>query len=117
MSLRTVPTPAAISTAAAHRAKARVAQLLSGPIAFTRRGQGAGRWPVRRLAPLLTATTYKHVIGVKFDPQKVGAALRPPLSQYLRPAKDASWKIAAIARACSRRSAASTSTPARPRGT
>ena len=93
VSLRTVPTPAAISTAAAHRAKARVAQLLSAPIAFTRRGQGAGRWPVRRLAPLLTATTYKHVIGVQFDPQKVGAALRPPLSQYLRPAKDAGWKI------------------------
>jgi len=88
-----VPTPAAISTAAAHRAKARVAQLLSGPIAFTRRGQGAGRWPVRRLAPLLTATTYEHVIGVKFDPKKVGDALRPPLSQYLRPAKDAGWKL------------------------
>jgi len=93
VSLRTVPTPAAISTAAAHRAKARVAQLLSGPIAFTRRGQGAGRWPVRRLAPLLTATTYEHVIGVKFDPKKVGDALRPPLSQYLRPAKDAGWKL------------------------
>jgi vancomycin resistance protein YoaR len=48
---------------------------------------------VRRLAPLLTATTYKHVIGVQFDPQKVGAALRPPLAQYLRPAKDARWKV------------------------
>ena len=85
VSLRTVPTEAAISTAAARRAKPRVAQLLSAPIAFTRRGQGAGNWPVRRLAPLLTATTYKHVIGVKFDPVKVGAALRPPLSDYLRP--------------------------------
>jgi len=93
VSLSTVPTPAAISTAAAHRAKARVAQLLSEPIAFTRRGQAAGRWPVRRLAPLLTATTYKHVIGVQFDPKKVGAALRPPLSEYLRPAKDATWKV------------------------
>ena len=93
LSLRTVPTPAAISTAAARRAKARVAQLLSEPIGLTRRGQGAGRWPVRRLAPLLTATTYKHVIGVQFDPRKVGDALRPPLAQYLRQAKDAGWKI------------------------
>jgi vancomycin resistance protein YoaR len=94
VSLRTVPTPAAISTAAAHHAKARVAQLLSEPIAFTRRGQAAGRWPIRRLAPLLSETTYKHVIGVQFDPLKVGAALRPPLAQYLRPAKDARWKVA-----------------------
>jgi vancomycin resistance protein YoaR len=93
VSLRTVPTRAAISTAAAHRAKLRVAQLLSEPIAFTRRRQAAGRWPVRRLAPLLTATTYRHVIGVQFDPKKVGAALRPPLSEYLRPAKDAGWKV------------------------
>jgi vancomycin resistance protein YoaR len=93
VALHTVPVPAAISTAAARRAKARVAQLLSEPIAFTRRGQAAGRWPVRRLSPLLTATTYRHVIGVQFDPQKVGAALRPPLSQYLRPAKDATWKV------------------------
>jgi vancomycin resistance protein YoaR len=93
VSLRTVPTAAAIPTAAARRAKLRVAQLLSAPIALTRRGQGAGKWPVRRLAPLLSATTYKHVIGVQFDPIKVGAALRPPLSDYLRPAKDAEWKI------------------------
>ena len=35
---------AAISTAAARRAKLRVAQLLSAPIAFTRRGQAAGNW-------------------------------------------------------------------------
>ena len=55
VSLRTVPTEAAISTAAARRAKLRVAQLLSAPIAFTRRGQPAGNWPIRRLAPLLTA--------------------------------------------------------------
>ncbi len=93
VSLRTVPVQAAIPTAAAHRAKVRVARLLSEPIAFTRRGQAAGRWPVRRLAPLLTATSYRHVIGVQFDPRKVGAALRPPLAQYLRPAKDASWKV------------------------
>ena len=86
VSLRTVPTEAAIPTAAARRAKARVAQLLSAPIAFTRRGQPAGHWPIRRLAPLLTATTYKHVIGVKFDPVKVGAALRPPLADYTAPA-------------------------------
>ncbi len=88
-----MPTEAAITTAAARRAKARVAQLLSAPIAFTRRGQGAGRWPIRRLAPLLTATTYKRVIGVKFDPVKVGPALRPPLADYTRPARDARWKI------------------------
>jgi vancomycin resistance protein YoaR len=94
VSLRTVPTAAAISTQAARRAKLRVAQLLSAPIAFTRRGQGAGNWPISRLAPLLTATTYEHVIGVKFDPVKVGAALRPPLSDYLRPARDARWKVA-----------------------
>ena len=93
VSLRTVPTAAAISTEAARRAKLRVAQLLSAPIAFTRRGQPAGKWPVRRLAPLLTATTYKHVIGVKFDPIKVGLALRPPLSDYLRPARNARWKV------------------------
>lgn len=93
VSLRTVPTAAAISTVAARRAKLRVAQLLSAPIAFTRRGQPAGKWPVRRLAQLLTATTYKHVIGVKFDPIKVGLALRPPLSDYLRPARNARWKV------------------------
>ena len=63
----------------------RVAQLLSAPITFTRRGQQAASGPVRRLAPLLSATAYKHVIGVQFDPKKVGAALRPPLSDYLRP--------------------------------
>jgi vancomycin resistance protein YoaR len=93
VSLRTVPTEAAIPTAAARRAKLRVAQLLSAPIAFTRRGQGAGKWPIRRLAPLLSATTYEHVIGVQFDSIKVGNALRPPLSDYLRPAKDARWKV------------------------
>ncbi|HEY3612636.1 MAG TPA: VanW family protein, partial [Gaiellales bacterium] len=93
VTLRTVPTDAAISTAAARRAKQRVAQLLSGPITLTRRGGQAGQWPVRRLAPLLSATTYKHVIGVKYDPVKVGAALRPPLSDYLREAKDARWKV------------------------
>ncbi len=48
---------------------------------------------MRRLAPLLTATTYKHVIGVKFDPIKVGAALRPPLSDLLRAPRDARWKV------------------------
>ncbi|MDX6600790.1 MAG: hypothetical protein QOE87_4677 [Gaiellales bacterium] len=94
VSLRTVPTAAAISTEAARRAKGRVAQLLSAPIALTRRGQGAGKWPIRRLAPMLTATAYKHVIGVKFDPIKVGAALRPPLADYLRPPRDARWKLA-----------------------
>jgi vancomycin resistance protein YoaR len=93
VSLRTVPTAAAISTQAARRAKLRVARLLSAPIAFTRRGQAAGNWPVRRLAPLLTATSYEHVIGVKFDPVKVGAALRPPLSDYLRPARNARWRV------------------------
>jgi vancomycin resistance protein YoaR len=93
VSLRTVPTDAAISTAAAKRAKLRVAQLLSGPITLTRRGAGAGEWPVRRLAPLLSATPYKHVIGVKYDPVKVGAALRPPLSDYLRTPKNAAWKV------------------------
>jgi vancomycin resistance protein YoaR len=93
ISLRTVPTDAAISTAAAKRAKLRVAQLISGPIALTRRGAGAGEWPVRRLAPLLSATAYKHVIGVKYDPIKVGAALRPPLSDYLRTPKNAAWRV------------------------
>ena len=33
------------------------------------------------------------MIGVKFDPVKVGAALRPPLSDYTRPARDARWKV------------------------
>jgi vancomycin resistance protein YoaR len=42
---------------------------------------------------LLSATAYKHVIGVKYDPVKVGAALRPPLSDYLREAKNARWKV------------------------
>jgi vancomycin resistance protein YoaR len=93
VSLRTVPTPAAIPTAAARRAKLRVAQLLSAPIALTRRGQAAGKWPVRRLAPMLSATAYRHVIGVQFDPAKVGRALRPPLSNYLRPARDARWSV------------------------
>ncbi len=93
VSLRTVPTPAAIPSEAARRAKTRVAQLLSAPIALTRRGAPAGKWPVRRLAPMLSATAYHHVIGVQFDPQKVGRALRPPLSDYLRPAKDARWSV------------------------
>ena len=93
VALRTVPTDAAISTAAARRAKLRVAQLLLGPIRLTRRGAGAGEWPVTRLAPLLSATSYKHVIGVRYDPVKVGAALRPPLADYLRKAKDAQWKV------------------------
>ena len=48
---------------------------------------------MRRLAPLLSATAYKHVIGVKYDPVKVGAALRPPLSDYLRAPRDARWKV------------------------
>ena len=33
------------------------------------------------------------MIGVKFDPIKVGAALRPPLSDYLRPARNARWQV------------------------
>jgi hypothetical protein len=39
----------------------------------------AGGGPLARTAPapLLTATTYRHVIGVQPDPRKVGAALRP----------------------------------------
>jgi vancomycin resistance protein YoaR len=93
VSLRTVPTAAGISTGAARRAKLRVSQLLSGPITLTRQGSAAGEWPVRRLAPLLSATAYKHVIGVKYDPVKVGAALRPPLSDYLREPKNAGWKV------------------------
>ncbi|MDX6621630.1 MAG: hypothetical protein QOK36_4016, partial [Gaiellales bacterium] len=93
VSLRTVPTAPALPTAAARRAKVRVAQLLSGPIKLTRRGGAAGVWPVRRLAPLLSATTYKHVIGVRYDPVKVGTALRPPLSDYLRKPRSASWKV------------------------
>ena len=47
-----------------------------------------------RLAPLLSATTYKHVIGVKYDPVKVGAALRPPLSTTCCAPKNAGWKVA-----------------------
>ena len=53
VSLRTVPTDAAISTAAARRAKLRVAQLLSGPITFTRRGQQ--RRPLAGAAPRAAA--------------------------------------------------------------
>jgi vancomycin resistance protein YoaR len=93
VSLRTVPTAAGVSTAAARRAKLRVSQLLAGPITLTRQGSAAGEWPVRRLAPLLSATAYKHVIGVKYDPIKVGAALRPPLSDYLHEPKSAGWKV------------------------
>jgi vancomycin resistance protein YoaR len=93
VSLHALPTAAAISTAAARRAKLRVARLLSAPIALRRHGQAAGRWPVLRLARLLTATTYEHVIGVQFDPGKVGAAFRPPLSNYLRQPKGARWRL------------------------
>ena len=93
VTLRTVATEPAIPTAAARRAKLRVAQLLSAPIRLTRRGAAAGVWPVRRLAPLLSATSYTHVIGVRYDPVKVGAALRPPLSDYLRRPRSARWKI------------------------
>ena len=53
------------------------------------------------------------MIGVKFDPIKVGAALRPPLSDYIRPARDARWKVAGNRATVLSSLAASTSTPAR----
>jgi vancomycin resistance protein YoaR len=83
--------PAAITTQAAERAKARVARMLSAPITMTRQGVTGGLLQPKQLAPLLTTKTYKHTIGVTFDPQRVRALLTPIYTTSLREPKDASF--------------------------
>jgi vancomycin resistance protein YoaR len=82
--------PAAITTKAAKRASARVARLLSAPITVTREGVGGALQP-SQLAPLLTMKTYKHTIGVTFDPQRVRAFLTPLVKSALKEPVDASF--------------------------
>ena len=61
----------AITTKAADRAKARVALMLSAPIAVSRSGGHEGVLQPSQLAPLLTAKTYTHTIGITFDAGRV----------------------------------------------
>ena len=83
--------PAAITTEAANRAKARVTRMLSAPITVTRPGGRSGLLQPSQLAPLLTTKTYKHTIGVTFDPKHVRALLTPIYSSALREPKDATF--------------------------
>jgi vancomycin resistance protein YoaR len=83
--------PAAITTQAAERAKSRVARMLSAPITLTRQGATGGLLQPSQLAPLLTTKTYKHTIGVTFDPVRVRALLTPIYTTSLREPKDASF--------------------------
>ena len=71
--------PAAITTEAAERARARVARLLSAPITVTRQGGTGGLLQPSQLAPLLSTKVYKHAIGVSFDPPKVRSLPEPHL--------------------------------------
>ncbi len=83
--------PAALTTQAAERAKARVARILSAPITMTRQGVTGGLLQPKQLAPLLTTKTYKHTIGVTFDPKRVRALLTPIYTTSLREPKDATF--------------------------
>jgi vancomycin resistance protein YoaR len=87
--------PAAITTEAAERARARVARLLSAPITVTRRGGSGGLLQPTQLAPLLTSKTYKHTIGVTFDPALVRTYLNRIYRSTLRAPKDATFSDAA----------------------
>jgi vancomycin resistance protein YoaR len=84
--------PAAITTEAADRAKARVARLLSAPITVTRSGGYGGQLQPSQLAPLLTTKTYKHTIGVFFDPTRLRALLTPIVRSALKSPKDATFE-------------------------
>jgi vancomycin resistance protein YoaR len=83
--------PAAITTEAAERARARVARLLSAPITVTRQGGTGGLLQPSQLAPLLSTKTYKHTIGVSFDPPKVRSYLNRIYRSALKEPKDASF--------------------------
>jgi vancomycin resistance protein YoaR len=93
--------PADITTQAADRAKARVARMLSAPIGIARKGGYEGVLQPSQLAPLLTAKTYKHKIGVTFDPARVRvlldrierSALKAPVDAKFEPEKDLSVKV------------------------
>jgi vancomycin resistance protein YoaR len=93
--------PADITTQAADRARARVARLLSAPIAVSRNGGHEGVLQPSQLAPLLTAKTYKHKIGVTFDPARVRvlftrieqSALKAPVDAKFEPEPDLSVKV------------------------
>jgi vancomycin resistance protein YoaR len=83
--------PAAITTEAAERARARVARMLSAPITVTRQGGTGGLLQPSQLAPLLTSKTYKHTIGVTFDPSLVRTYLNRIYRSALRTPKDATF--------------------------
>jgi vancomycin resistance protein YoaR len=84
----------AITTEAAERARARVARLLSAPITVTRQGGSGGLLQPSQLAPLLTSKTYKHTIGVTFDPVLVRGFLSRIYRSALREPKDATFSDA-----------------------
>jgi vancomycin resistance protein YoaR len=93
--------PADITTQAAERAKARVALLLSAPIAVSRNGGYEGVLQPSQLAPLLTTKTYRHTIGVTFDPARVRvlltrierSALQAPVDATFQAEPDLSVKL------------------------
>lgn len=84
----------AITTAAANRARARVARILSGPITVTRQGGSGGLLQPTQLAPLLTSKVYKHTIGITFDPALVRSHLNRIYKSALRAPKDATFSDA-----------------------
>ena len=86
--------PAAITTKAAERARARVARMLSAPITVTRTGGTGGLLQPTQLAPLLAMKTYKHTIGITFDPARVRSLLTPIYASALREPKDATFSDA-----------------------
>jgi vancomycin resistance protein YoaR len=86
--------PAAITTKAAERARARVARILSAPITVTRTGGSGGLLQPTQLAPLLAMKTYKHTIGITFDPVRVRALLTPIYRSALKEPKDATFSDA-----------------------
>jgi vancomycin resistance protein YoaR len=90
-----------ITTKAAERAKARVALMLSSQIAVSRAGGHEGVLQPSQLAPLLVSKTYKHTIGVTFDPMRVRSlftrivkdALVTPVNASFDPEDDGSVKL------------------------
>ena len=91
VSLAPRPTEPAISTEAATRAHARLTQLLSAPISFTRRGVEVGELPPRRLAAMIEVKLYLHEIGVAFAPLLVKRELALDVAGYVRKPRDARW--------------------------
>jgi vancomycin resistance protein YoaR len=89
--LRTVAVQPAVTTAAAERARLRVARMLDHPIVLQRADGGGAAIPTRRLAPLLVAHTYDGQIAVAFDPSGVKALVGPLVAPYVREPRNARW--------------------------